>query len=89
MVVVMLCDGLRVEDWFSELDDGTAVVGHHVEFGGLAEAPAVLVDDWREAQAGAVVADGDGGVAQVAGCFVAGGVEAEGIVGADFAGALQ
>jgi hypothetical protein len=33
----------------SELDVRFAVVGDHVEFGGLAEALAVLIDDGREA----------------------------------------
>ena len=37
----------------------------------------------------AVVADGDGFVAHVAGGFVAAGVEAEGVVDADFAGVLK
>ena len=74
---------------FSELDVGSAVIGDHVEFDGLAEARAVLIDDGGEAGALAMMADGDGGVAQVAGGFVAGGVEAEGIVGTHFAGALQ
>ena len=73
----------------SELDVGSAVIGDHVEFDGLAEAHAFLIDDGREAQAGAVVADGDGGVAHVAGGLVAGGVVAESVVGAHFAGAFE
>ena len=52
---------------FSKLDPGPAVVGDGVEEGGLAEAFAILIDDGREADALAPVADGDGGVAQVAG----------------------
>ena len=68
---------------------GFAVVGDHVELGGCAEALSVLIDDGREVDAGAVVADGDGGVAQVAGGFVTDGVEAKGVVGADLAGAFQ
>jgi hypothetical protein len=54
-------------DMFSKLDPGPAVVGDGVEEGGLAEAFAILIDDGREADALAPVADGDGGVAQVAG----------------------
>jgi hypothetical protein len=68
---------------------GVAVVGDEVESGGITEAMAVLVDDGWEAEAGAVVADGDGGVAQVAGGFEALVVVVEGVVGADFAGAFE
>lgn len=74
---------------FSKVCIGSAVVGDHVEEGGFAETQAVLIDDGREVEVGAVVADGDGGVAQVARGFVATGVVAEGVVGTDFAGAFE
>lgn len=48
---------------------GVAVVCDEVESGGFAEALAVLIDDGEEAKSGAVVADGDGGVTEVAGSF--------------------
>lgn len=72
-----------------EVDVGVSVVGDEIEFGGFAEAVAVLVDDGEEADSGAIVADGDGGVTEVAGCFEAVGVVAESVVGADFAGAFE
>ncbi len=48
-----------------------------------------MIDDGWEAESGAVVADGDGGVAQVAGGFEADGVEAKCVVSADFSGAFK
>ena len=71
-----------------ESDVGAAVVGDGVEKGGVAKADAVLIDGGGKAGV-AVVADGDGFVAHVAGGFVAAGVEAEGVVDADFAGVLK
>ncbi len=71
-----------------ESDVGAAVVGDGVEKGGVAKADAVLIDGGGKAGV-AVVADGDGFVAHVAGGFVAAGIEAEGVVDADFAGVLK
>jgi hypothetical protein len=68
---------------------GSAVVGHHVEKDGFAETDAILIDDGREVEIGAVVADGDGGVAQITGCLVTAVVITECVVGADPAGAFQ
>ena len=70
-------------------EEGFAVVGDHVELGGCAEALSVLIDDGWEVDAGAVVANGDVGVAHVSGGFVTNGVEAKRVVCADLAGAFK
>ena len=56
-----------------EFDVGVSVVGDEVEFGGFAEAVAVLVDDGEEADSGAIVADGDGGGKVMWGVVMVGG----------------
>ncbi len=85
VLVVLVCVWLEVV----LVEVGVTVVGDEVELGGFTKALAALVDDGREAESGAVVADGDGGVAEVAGGFEADVGVAEGVVGADFAGAFE
>jgi len=63
-----------------------------VEEDGGAEAFVIEVGDGRFGSGAcgeAIVAKGDGLVAKVAGCFVAGVLELEGVVGANFAGGLE
>jgi len=57
-----------------------------VEWGGFAEACAVLVDDGCLLISGAVVAYGDGLFGEVGGWFVASCLVLEGVVCADFTG---
>lgn len=84
----MVIDGFGGLDR-SELDVRSAIVGDGVRLCGISKALSVLIDDGRKTDAGTVVADGDGGIAKVTGSFVAGGVVAEGVVCADFAGAFE